>query len=426
MNRRLLASLALCLPLAAGCASDESLKPPAPPPVPTGGAMFQTYVSLGNSITAGFQSAGINDSTQKRSYAVLLAAAMGTQFQYPSLLGRGCPPPFANNVTQARVGGGTSTTCDLRGTFSSPITNLAVPGARAEEVLSNFGVPVSASNALTLLFLGGATQLQRMGELKPTFVSAWIGNNDVLGSLTSLTNPGNPLLVTSQAVFQAQFDSITDSIAAVGAKALLIAVGDVASIPYASTGAAYWCIKNQPACGPVPAAFPPTFTVNNNCAPFAAIPGAKGDSTLAPWPIWIPKLQAALGGQAQNLDCSVDSLVVTAAEFKNLRTAVETFNTHVKSVANAHGWAYWDPDSTLHAELQSATNPTGRIPAFPDLSQALTGGSVRFGPLFSLDGVHPSALGHRLLADSAASRINAKYGTTLPVPVCGTVTCPAP
>src|SRR5512143_4305021 len=136
MNRRLLAaSLALALPLAAGCASDESLKPSPPPPVPTGGAMFQTYVSMGNSITAGFQSAGINDSTQKRSYAVLLAAAMGTQFQYPSLLGRGCPPPFANNVTQARVGGGTSTTCDLKAASASQANNLAVPGARAEELL---------------------------------------------------------------------------------------------------------------------------------------------------------------------------------------------------------------------------------------------------------------------------------------------------
>src|SRR5512143_148152 len=126
MNRRLLAaSLALALPLAAGCASDESLKPSPPPPVPTGGAMFQTYVSMGNSITAGFQSAGINDSTQKRSYAVLLAAAMGTQFNYPSLNGRGCPPPFVNGVTQKRVGNGTGTTCDLRANSSVP-NNLAV------------------------------------------------------------------------------------------------------------------------------------------------------------------------------------------------------------------------------------------------------------------------------------------------------------
>lgn len=426
MNRlSLAASLALLLPLAAGCASDESLKPPAPPAVPSGGSMFQTYVSMGNSITAGFQSAGINDSTQKRSYAVLLAAAMGTQFTYPTLNGRGCPPPFTNNATQARVGGGTPTTCDLRISNGTP-GNLAVPGARAEELLNNFGVPVSTSNALTLLFLGGKTQVQRMAEAKPTFVSLWIGNNDVLGSLTSFSNPGNPLFVTPLPIFQQEYDSLTDSIAAVGAKAILIGVADVSSIPYASTGATYWCIKNAPACGPVPAAFPPTFTVNNNCAPALAIPTGKGDSTLVPWPIWIPKLEAALGGSAQDLDCSVDTLVVTAAEFANLRTAVAGYNAHIQSVANAHNWAYWDPNPTLHAELQTPLNPTGRIPAFPDLSAALAGGSVLFGPLFTLDGVHPSALTHRIVADSAAATINAAYATSLPVPVCGTVTCPAP
>src|SRR5690348_15497810 len=59
-------------------------------------SIFQSYVALGNSITAGFQSGGINDSTQRQSYAVLVAQQMGTRFAYPSLLAPGCPPPVAN------------------------------------------------------------------------------------------------------------------------------------------------------------------------------------------------------------------------------------------------------------------------------------------------------------------------------------------
>jgi hypothetical protein len=101
--RHLAASLALALSILAGCHSDDSLNPPPAPPVPSGGAMFQRYVSMGNSITAGFQSAGINDSTQSRSYAVLLAKAMGTTFVYPSLNMPGCPPPFTHNTTQTRL-----------------------------------------------------------------------------------------------------------------------------------------------------------------------------------------------------------------------------------------------------------------------------------------------------------------------------------
>src|SRR5262249_17428624 len=58
--------------------------------------IFTSYVALGNSLTAGFQSGGINDSTQKQSYALLLARSMGTRYAYPSLTMPGCPPPLNN------------------------------------------------------------------------------------------------------------------------------------------------------------------------------------------------------------------------------------------------------------------------------------------------------------------------------------------
>src|SRR5213080_2079680 len=64
---------------------------------PTGGAMFKNYVAIGNSITAGWQSGGINDSLQRLAYPVLVAAAMGgDRFYYPSLTAPGCPPPYTN------------------------------------------------------------------------------------------------------------------------------------------------------------------------------------------------------------------------------------------------------------------------------------------------------------------------------------------
>jgi hypothetical protein len=58
--------------------------------------MFATYVAIGNSLTAGVQSDGINDSTQQRSYAVLLARQMRTRFAYPSLRMPGCRPPLTS------------------------------------------------------------------------------------------------------------------------------------------------------------------------------------------------------------------------------------------------------------------------------------------------------------------------------------------
>ncbi len=437
--KRLASSLSLVLLLAMGCRSDDTLNPPPAPPVPGGGAMFQRYVSMGNSITAGFQSAGINDSTQRRSYAVLLAAAMGADFTYPSLQGRGCTPPFTNNVTQARVGGGTGTTCDLRADNSVP-SNLAVPGARVIELFNNFGVPVSSSNALTLLFLGGKTQLERMVEQRPTFVSVWIGNNDVLGAFTTLpsaanptANPGDTLKLTPQATFATQYDSVLNAIDSAGAEAVLISVADVTSIPYASLGVLYYCLKNGGCPPPLPAQLPqlagiPTFQVSPTCSPLGV-----GLTTLVPWPIGLNMVQDAIdslvaGGGTLTLDCSISEQVITTAEIAALRTAVAGYNAHIQAEATARNWAYFDINPALQAELQSAANPTGRIPPFPDALPAFNNppGSVTFGPLFTLDGVHPSSLAHQLVADSVASAINQTYGTTLPVPVCGTVTCPAP
>jgi len=100
------ASLLLALPIVAGCKSDDTLNSPN-----VIDPMFRRYAALGNSITAGFQSVGINDSTQRRAYPALLAAAMGTSYTYPSLNMPGCPPPLTNNVILTRVGGGTPSTC---------------------------------------------------------------------------------------------------------------------------------------------------------------------------------------------------------------------------------------------------------------------------------------------------------------------------
>src|SRR5437667_3181515 len=123
-HRRILVAGGLSLALlAAACHEDELFTPL--PPAYAGGAMFARYVSFGNSITAGIQSGGLNDSLQKLAYPVLLARAMGTPFFYPSINYApsfslyGCPPPitFIFSSPPTRLGpGSTDQTCSLRGT----------------------------------------------------------------------------------------------------------------------------------------------------------------------------------------------------------------------------------------------------------------------------------------------------------------------
>ncbi|MBA2626464.1 MAG: SGNH/GDSL hydrolase family protein, partial [Gemmatimonadales bacterium] len=133
--RTLAASLLLALPLIAGCRNDETL---AAPDVSTSGGLMARYVAMGNSITAGYQSGGINDSTQRRSYAAVFARQAGAPYFYASLRMPGCTAPFTLNPTQARVGGAAATGCALRAPDQNPfLSNVAVPGARAVSALTN-------------------------------------------------------------------------------------------------------------------------------------------------------------------------------------------------------------------------------------------------------------------------------------------------
>ena len=402
----LAATLGAAVVLAA--CNDDALTPP-PVPAYTGGALFQRYVSMGNSITSGFQSGGITDTTQLQAYPVLMAQKMGgDNFYVPLLKYPGCPPPFTNVFTQARLGGATATTCLFRDAASTRIpyvSNVAVPGAEAIDITVNGPAAGTHSNALTQLFLGGHTQVQAMAAIHPTFVSVWIGNNDVLGALTALPQAGDSTLVTSIATFQTQYQQIVDGIKAAGAKAILIGVANVTEIPYTSTGTTYYAIK----AGLVPgAAFPPTFGVGANCAPNGL--GGSGDSVLVPFPFGAALVGAAAAGASDTLYCTEPS-TVQPAELRKLATAVAGYNAFISSAATANGWAYFDPNPTLDSLRAIPT----QVAAFPNLAATSCTPSP-FGLAFSCDGVHPSAATHLLIAKHLVQAINAKYGSAIPSP----------
>jgi len=184
----------------------------------------------------------------------------------------------------------------------------------------------------------------------------------------------------------------------------------------------YWCLKTG-VCPGVPAGgFPPTFSVNNNCAPKAANPLANGDSVLVPWTVGVPLIAAAAQGASTSLDCSVDAAVVLPSEYKTLRNAVQGYNTYITAQAQQRGWAYVDlnPPLLAYKATVPAAGQQPLITTFPCLPGGPCGGTtnatpnVLFGTYFSLDGVHPSGAAHRVIADSLISAVNRKYGTTIP------------
>ncbi len=164
----------------------------------------------------------------------------------------------------------------------------------------------------------------------------------------------------------------------------------------------------------MPVQFPANVTVSNNCAPNAAIPGSKGDSVLVPWTIGVAGLLRASSPPFTpfTLDCSNTDQVVTPEEFAYVRTTTEQMNQLIRDQAAAHGWALIEAGDVF------ATLAPG-IPPFPDLSAVPTGGSIGFGPYFSLDGFHPSSETHRVIADAMIAKVNEFYATQIPAAALG-------
>ncbi|HWZ29474.1 MAG TPA: hypothetical protein VNX15_12980 [Gemmatimonadales bacterium] len=396
---RLMAALGIVLG-AAACNNDELFHNSTQDPV---NPLFTRYASMGNSITSGFQSGGINDSTQIQAYPVLLAKQMHTPFWQPLLNRPGCTPPivavFANPRTY--VGGATATTCALRETQTPAppyINDVAVPGAYAFSVTNNLDPNQSHANPLTTFFLGGLTQMQMLKRVNPTFFTAWVGNNDVLNAATS---GGDTTLITDTTAFKASYTAMLDSVASPTLKGgVLIGVANVTLLPFFSKGSTYFAIK----AGLVPgAAFPPGFIVGPNCAPNAL--GGSGDSVLVPFPFGIPLVGAAAAGAVDTLKCT-ETATVQPAELRRLAATVTTYNTFIQAQATARGYAYFDANALF------AAVPPGSIPPFPTISGAASV-TAPFGNYFTRDGFHPSGLSHKLVANGLIQVINAKYGTAL-------------
>ncbi len=423
---RLAALLVAAAPLFASCTSMLDDQAIGTRPNPSGGPEFLTYAAIGTSIGAGIQSGGINDSTQREAFTFQLALDMGLKpgvdWFYPSFNAPGCPPPLSNALTGARVGGQSAAFCGTRATGSVRpyVNNTSIPSLRASQALDITALPFPITDTLKLaqFIVGSRNPIDMVEAEGPTFITVEVGANDVLGAATR----GDPALLTPLASFQATMDALSARVVGTGAKVAIANVPGVTSIPHFAHSSIMWCLKTG-ACPGVPATPPfslATFTIDNSCAPAAAVPTAIGDNYLLPFTTLGAFLSTLSAGRAASLNCATDQALLapaatptipsvpagatlTPAEVTTIGAAVTAFNAKIAALATANGWALVDFNALLLAQAAS-------IPPFPSLSTP----TQLFGTLFSQDGIHPTKAGHKLIAQAFVTAINAKYGTALP------------
>jgi phospholipase/lecithinase/hemolysin len=236
-----------------------------------GDADFSTYVSLGNSLTAGYADSALYISGQEDSYPNIMAEQFGfvgggdftqplTSDNLGGLLLDGVQILGNRLVLSADENGnrfptpldGTPTT-DVTTSATGPFNNMGVPGAKSFHLVTpNYGSVAGVANGTANPWYArfatseSSTVLEDAVSLNPTFFSLWIGNNDILGYATSggsgvdqagnldpSTYGGND--ITDPNVFAAAYSAQVDALVAGGAKGVLLNIPDVTSIPYFTT-----------------------------------------------------------------------------------------------------------------------------------------------------------------------------------------------
>jgi len=244
--------------------------PETPVTYTSGSADFSNYVSVGNSLTAGYSDGALFIEGQKKSFPNILA----NQF---SLAGGGSftQPLMDDNLGGLLLGGQQITSNRLILSFASgspspvpvsgtpatevsniksgPYNNMGVPGAKIFHLLAPgygnvAGVATGAANPFfaRMASSSSATVIGDAVSENGSFFSLWIGANDILGFAASggdgVDQTGNfdaatygSNDITDPQVFMGAYNALLQNLTSTGAKGIVANLPSITTIPYFTT-----------------------------------------------------------------------------------------------------------------------------------------------------------------------------------------------
>lgn len=376
-----------------------------------GRADFTKYVALGDSYGAGVVNSSLVDSHQRVSYPALLARQAGSQdFQIPTVSQPGISPElqlFRINPLQILPKATTPGAPSNVG-LERPYNNLSIPGARAHDLLelTGFGEPDTTAKLFAQFILRGlGTSVEQTIALQPTFISLWIGGNDVLGAVLA----GTPAALTPIDEFKADYDKIVEMLTTgvPNAGMVLGSVADVTSVPFATTIPP---VIINPATGqPLIVNGAPVFYVADlgNGEIGQLTPGSLvtiAASSFLATGYGIPAALAPVLPPLPDIGKPLpDSVVLTPAEITVITQRVAQVNAAIQET----GRKYDIPVVDFASYFNIIKNGL-------DIGGITLDNSFLTGGVFSYDGFHPTDLGYALIANQFIRTINGAYGTKIP------------
>ena len=415
MTARRLYSAVLTVVALAACGDDslaptEARQPQAqatPELISEGEGIFQRYVAIGTSISMGVQGDGVYAATQQTSWPAQLARLAHRELSLPLIQAPGCSAPLSAPLAGgARTSGeGAGLTFLLRQCSPNeegvvlPAGNVAIDGARTGHALTATPENPDPGHATQYprVLAPGQSQVTAMEAQNPKIVSVELGGNDILGASHGLYAPGVNVVPVS--VWEPQYRQVVARVDAAAKHAVLVGlVNDVRSFPAFRTGAELWAAK---------ATFVPfNVNVSANC---------ENSTNLLFVPVIVPTAVGTGAYYARNglgqytLSCAnntglVEDYILGAADVAGVNAQLAAMNAVIQNEAETRGFAYFP----LGALYEGAVTK----PAFNAVAIMTT--AQPYGPYISLDGIHPSAEGARVLADAAATALNGTYRLNIP------------
>lgn len=356
---------------------------------------FAKYVAIGDSLTAGFTNGGLVLTHQAASWPLLLARQAGvgsSNYQQPYMTDPGIPTELALlSLVPSPVIAPKSTGLGLPANYAldRSYDNLAVPGATSVDVVTR-----TTGGLHDVILRGRGTQLQQAVSLAPTFVTLWIGSNDVLGAVTGGRAIDGVTMVPLPA-FRAAYAQIVAAVTATGATTVTATVPDVTSTPFAN---AIPPVVVNPATGQPVLVGGRTVPLIGPSGPLPA--DAKvtlGASSHLAKGVGIP---AALGGSGQPLP---DEVVLDPAELAVIRDRVSAINQSIREIAGAASVSVLDMNAFIADLLTNGRSYAG----------VTLDGSFLTGGLVGYDGIHPTDVGYAFLANEWIAFLNREKGTRM-------------
>jgi len=366
---------------------------------------FTNYVALGDSMTAGFASASMMDWYQDRSYPAVLAQQAGAAlFEQPYISEPGIGPIFelvALAPTPVIQSVGLIPGMPYNYEYPYPYNNLGIPTATLYDMIFQTGDlrNLEQGNFDTVFFdivlrNGVNTALEFAIGAQPTFMTVWIGSNDVLGAVMAAT-PIDGITMTPVDFFAGLYGNAIGALATnTSADIVLFNIPYMTEIPFATSIAPYVDIPELGRWYLLADTGPLTDNDRLTLGAGALIAQGYGLPNGPPLP------------DNMNIFTGDAGVVLRAAEVEMINAHIDGLNAAIEQTAAAFGYPVFDINA-MFAALASGE----RVPIYGGVTLST---QFLLGGIFSYDGIHPQHIGYALIADELIQFINAEYGSEIP------------